>query len=89
MNTTDALVPYFEGKVSWEKADSEACELFLKTFEPATFICESCGGIIFPKVTTNEHGIFIESNRTEVRGARNNVIKENICANCYKIAREV
>ena len=67
MNITDALVPYFGGKVSWEKAASEACELFLKTFESATFICESCGEIIFPKVTTNEHGIFIESNRTELR----------------------
>lgn len=89
MNITDALVPYFEGKVSWDKAASEACELFLKTFESATFICESCGEIIFPKVTTNEHGIFIESNRTEVRGVRNSVIKENICANCCKIASEV
>ena len=89
MNITDALVPYFEGKVSWDKAASEACELFLKTFESATFICESCGEIIFPKVTTNEHGIFIESNRTEVRGASNSVIKENICANCCKIASEV
>lgn len=74
MNITDALVPYFEGKVSWDKAASEACELFLKTFESATL---------------NEHGIFIESNRTEVRGARNSVIKENICANCCKIASEV
>ena len=81
MNITDALVPYFEGKVSWDKAASEACELFLKTFESATFICESCGEIIFPKVTTNEHGIFIESNRTEVRGARNSVIKENMLQN--------
>lgn len=82
MNITDALVPYFEGKVSWENAVSEACELFLKTFESATFICESCGEIIFPKVTTNEHGIFIEGNRTEVRGARNKVVKKNICNNC-------
>lgn len=85
MNITNALAPYFEGKVSWEKAASEACELFTKTFEEATFICESCGEIIFPKVTTNEHGIFIEAKRTEIRGSRgNHCIKKNICEDCVR-----
>ena len=85
MNITDALVPYFEGKVPWEKVTSEACELFLKTFESETFICESCGEIIFPKVTTNEHGILIESNRTDIRGGiGNHCIKKNICEDCIR-----
>ena len=85
MNITDALVPYFEGKVSWEKAASEACELFQKTFEAATFVCESCGEIIFPKVTTNEHGIFIESKCTDIRcGRGNHRIKKNICEDCAR-----
>lgn len=60
MNITDALVPYFEGKVSWDKAASEACELFLKTFESATFICESCGEIIFPKVLQMNTGFSLK-----------------------------
>ena len=64
MNITDALVPYFEGKVSWDAAVHEACKLFLETFESATFVCENCGEIVFPKVTTNEHGIFVESRWT-------------------------
>lgn len=84
-NITDALVPYFEGKVSWEKGVSEACELFQKTFESATFICESCGEIIFPKVIMNEHGIFIESKRTDIRGSKGNqCIKKNICKDCVR-----
>ena len=60
MNITDALIPYFEGKISWEKAVSDACELFVKTYQSETFICMFCGKIVFPKLTTNEHGIFIE-----------------------------
>lgn len=85
MNITDALVPYFEGKVSWEKAASEACALFLKTFESETFICESCGEIIFPKVTTNAHGILIEINKAEIRGGiGNHCIKKNICEDCIR-----
>ena len=59
----------------------------VKAFESATFMCESCGEIIFPRVTTNGHGIFIESRRTEFRDARNRVVKKNICDNCCDIRR--
>ena len=83
MNITDALVPYFEGNVSWQDAVSEAAELFLQTFAASTFVCEICGEIVFPKLTTNEHGIFIESSRTNIRGGKGNrCIKRNVCEAC-------
>lgn len=85
MNITDALVPYFEGKGSWQEAVSEAAELFIQTFTASTFVCEICGEIVFPKLTTNEHGIFIESSRTTIRGGKGNCcIKRNVCEACAK-----
>lgn len=86
---TDNLSSYFAGKASLENALQDTAKAFVDGLNRGTFVCSLCGNIIYPKVTTNEHGIFIESNRTEVRGAHNSVIKENICANCCKIASEV
>lgn len=57
--------------------DREVFELFnafIDRFKAATFICRGCGEIIYPKVTANEQGIFIESNRAEVRGAREIIV---------------
>ena len=58
---------------------------FLEVYKSATFICESCGEIIFPKVTANEHGICIESCKAKIRGGiGNHCIKKNICEDCYQ-----
>ena len=86
-NITDALVPFFSGSNSkrWDEAVEDAYNLFLKTFEDATFICKGCGKIISPKVTVNEHGIFIESSRAEIRGGQeNHCIERDICEECVK-----
>lgn len=33
-----------------------------------------------PKITVNEHGIFIESSRTEIRGGKgNHCIEKDVC----------
>lgn len=64
-NIADALAPFFSGDKQWDEAVADAQKLFLETFENETFICKGCGEIISPKVTVNEHGIFIESSRTE------------------------
>ena len=85
MNITDALVPYFEGNVSWQDAVSEVAEWFIQAFTVSSFVCEICGEIVFPKLITNEHGIFIESNRTDIVGGKGNrYIKRNVCEACVR-----
>lgn len=68
--------------------DREVFELFnafIDRFKAATFICRGCGEIIYPKVTANEQGIFIESNRAEVRGGKGNYcIEKDVCEECLK-----
>ena len=86
-NITDALVPFLSGSNSkrWDEAVEDAYKLFLKTFKDETFMCKGCGEIIFPKVTANEHGIFIESSRAEIRGGKgNHCIKRDVCEECVK-----
>ena len=84
-NIANSLLPYFAGDKQFDEAISDVCKLFIRTFEDETFICKSCGEIIFPKVTANEHGIFIESNRAEVReGKGNYCIEKDVCEECLK-----
>lgn len=84
-NITDALASFFSGDKQLDEAIADACKLFLKTFENETFMCKGCGEIIFPKVTVNEHGIFIESSRAELRGGKgNNCIAVDVCDECIK-----
>lgn len=84
-NVADALAPFFSGDKQLDEAIANACKLFLKTFEDETFMCKGCGEIIFPKVTVNEHGIFIESGRAEIRGGKENYcIERDICEECVK-----
>lgn len=85
VNIANSLFPYFAGGKQFDEAISDACKLFIRTFEDETFICRGCGEIIFPKVTANEHGIFIESNRAEVRGGKGNYcIEKDVCEECLK-----
>nr|DAP06644.1 MAG TPA: hypothetical protein [Caudoviricetes sp.] len=85
INICDILVPYFSGIEPLNDALDKASKLFLKTFEDETFICKGCGEIIFPKVTFNEHGIFIESSRAEIRGGKgNHCIERDVCEECVK-----
>lgn len=85
INATDALAPFFSGDKQWDEAVADACELSLKTFKNEIFICESCEKVISPEVITNENGVFIKSNRVEVRGGKGNYcIKKNICEECVK-----
>lgn len=89
-NVADALAPFFSGDKQWDEAIADACRLFLKTFKDETFMCKGCGEIIFPKVTVNEHGIFIESSRAEIRGGKGNCrIERDICDECAKKACEM
>ena len=79
-NIANSLLPYFAGDKQFDEAISDVCKLFIRTFEDETFICKGCGEIISPKVTANEHGIFIESNRAEVReGKGNYCIEKDVC----------
>lgn len=85
MNIVDALISYFLGEGTLEEAAYNASELFVKVFVDNTYICETCGEIIFPKVTTNKHGIFVESSCTEIRGGKANVrLKRCICDTCVR-----
>lgn len=85
INICDILVPYFSGNELLNDSLDKASKSFLKTFEDETFICKGCGEIIFPKVTVNEHGIFIESSRAEIRGGKgNHCIERDVCEECVK-----
>ncbi len=85
MNITDALEPFFAGEMSLEDALNDTTEMFYKALAENTFVCEVCGETIMPKITTNEHGIFIDSARAEIRGGLGNkVLKRNVCEGCLK-----
>lgn len=80
---TDNLSSYFAGKASLEDALQDAVETFLTSYNSDTFRCSLCGNIVYPKVTTDAHGIFISSNRNEIRGGfANKPLKQNICEKC-------
>lgn len=90
VNVTDELAPYFAGETSLDTALSNAIELFLDTYKAGTFVCDVCGEIVYPKVTTNKHGIFIESENAEIRGGLgNHVMKKNVCNNCLSTLRAI
>lgn len=90
INVCDALAPFFSGDESLDEALENATELFIETFEGEIFICKRCGETIFPKTTVNEHGIFIESSRAEIRGGKGNCrIERDICDECAKKACEM
>lgn len=80
---TDNLSSYFAGKASLEDALQDATETFLTSYNSGTFVCSLCGNIVYPKVTTDEHGIFISDTRNEIRGGlANRLLKQNICEKC-------
>lgn len=83
VNVADELAAYFAGETSLDTAISNAIELFLDAYKAGTVVCDVCGEIVYPKVITNEHGIFIESESAEIRGGLgNHVVKKNVCKNC-------
>lgn len=62
---------------------SNAIEIFLDAYKAGIFLCDVCGKIVYPKVTINESGIFIERESAEFRGGLgNHIIKKNVCENC-------
>lgn len=87
---TDNLSSYFAGKASLEDALQDATETFLISYSCGTFVCSLCGDIVYPKVTTNEYGIFISDIRNEIRGGlANRILEQNICEKCAEnIMRE-
>lgn len=85
VNLADSLLPYFAGDKQPDKAIADAFNFLIRAIENETFICKSCGEIVFPKIAVNEHGIFIESNRAEIRGGKGNYcIERDICEECLK-----
>lgn len=80
---TDNLSSYFSGKASLEDALQDTTETFLASYISGTFVCSLCGNIVYPKVTTDEHGIFVSDTRNEIRGGiANRLLKRNICEKC-------
>lgn len=80
---TDNLSSYFAGKASLENALQDTVKAFVDGLNRGTFVCSLCGNIVYPKVTTNEHGIFISDTRNEIRGGfANKPLKQNICEKC-------
>lgn len=85
VNVTDELASYFTGETSFDIACSNAIKVFLDVYKIGIFICDVCGEIIYPKVTTNKHGIFIKSEKARICDRLGNyVIKKHVCKNCLK-----
>ena len=86
MNITDALVPFFSGEKTFDEAVESATQLFIRCCIDYSYECEICGKLVYAKITTNEHGIFVEDSRTEFRGGKGNkLIKKNVCEECAQI----
>lgn len=80
---TDNLSRYFAGKASFENSLKDTIETFLTCYSCGTFKCSLCGNIIYPKVITNEQGIYINDVRNEIRGGlANKPLMKNICERC-------
>lgn len=70
--------------VDTKPTGGQLCATF-QEFKEATFVCECCGAVVFPAVTVNEDGIFIENTRTEIRGGKGNPsIKKRVCEDCVR-----
>lgn len=88
VNAADELAPYFGGEESFETALERAVSVFEQSITTGTFTCDICKEVIFPKVTVNEHGIFVESSKSEIRGGLGNrVLKKNVCEDCERKLR--
>lgn len=82
---TDNMSPYFEGKCSLEEALQDATETFIACYRDSVFKCGICGNVVYPKIKTDEHGIYIISTRSEARGGfANMLLKKNICDKCLE-----
>lgn len=88
VNAADELAPFFSGEEDFDAALKRAVSVFEQSITAGTFICDICVEVIFPKVTVNEHGIFVESSKSEIRGGLGNrVLKKNVCENCERKLR--
>ena len=78
----DSFTLYFEG-ASHEDTCRDAIEAFLACYNSGIYVCSQCGDIVYPTVTTDEHGIFISDSRSEIRGGlANKLLKKNVCGKC-------
>lgn len=59
-------------------------EVFKSSLQAQVFTCEVCGRKVYPKVIVkNGGGIYIESNRQEIRGGKGNIVlKRDVCEDC-------
>ena len=79
----DALIPFFEGKEPFNTAVDRASKLSAKIYKKECFICRDCKKVIYPKVKTNEHGVFIITERNSLVGEKNNEIRSgSVCNAC-------
>lgn len=73
-----------------DKAMRDAMETYLACYRDATFVCSVCGDTVYPKISVNEQGIFINSVRSELRGGLSNKpLKKNVCNRCVSASKEL
>lgn len=84
------MSPFFAGDTSWKDSLNAAMETYLACYRDATFVCSVCGDTIYPKISVNEQGIFINSVRSELRsGIANKPLKKNVCNRCVFASKEL
>lgn len=62
------------------------CEIVMHYVKGATYICSTCGTIVFPDVTINSDGdvSFTSESGTCTGGLGNKVLAKNVCPQCMK-----
>ena len=57
-------------------------EKILEAYKNSTYICSSCGKVIFPDVNITDEGFYFHSEKNNYLGKGGKVILDNICPTC-------
>lgn len=60
----------------------EAFPDILESYKKSTYICSSCGKIIFPEVEIADGNINLHSEKNNYLGKGGRIIRDNICPDC-------
>lgn len=63
-------------------SDSEALSDILDAYKKSTYVCSSCGKIVFPEVEVTNGNLNLHSEKNNYLGKGGRIIRDNICPDC-------
>lgn len=63
-------------------SNSEALSDILESYKKSTYVCSSCGKIIFPEVEISDGNINFHTEKNNYLGKGGRIIRDNICPDC-------